>query len=177
MVTLGDQTEWQEKNLEHMRYEYDLKPDDWVFDIGSYRREFADEIIRRYGCHVECFDALDNKAAWLFDGFIEMANDYLYTSIYGDGPKKSFRCVDVARFIDKPIALMKINIEGGEYELIKYLAKKHLLKMIKNLQIQFHIVDDLFTTTNRYEYVRELLSETHTLTWRFPFVWESWTIV
>jgi cyclopropane fatty-acyl-phospholipid synthase-like methyltransferase len=70
MVTLDQNNlkTWQENNLECKRYEYDLKPTDHVLDIGSYRREFADEIIKRYGCSVECFDALDNKAAWLFDG-------------------------------------------------------------------------------------------------------------
>ena len=39
--------------------------------------------------------------------------------------------------IDK-IDLMKINIEGGEYDLLFYLIEKKLIYKIDNIQIQFH---------------------------------------
>jgi hypothetical protein len=176
MVTLNEisQKHWQENNLEHLRYEYDLKPEDTVLDIGSYRREFADEIIKRYGCKVECFDALDNRAAWIYDGELKMGGQFYYTSMYDNGELgevKTYKCVDIAKFIDKEIALMKVNIEGGEYELLKYIYERNLLRSIKNIQVQFHLIDnDEFT----YKYINCLLKQTHKLTWQYEFCWENW---
>jgi len=172
MVTLGDQTEWQEKGLEHLRYEYDLKPEDYCLDIGSYRMEWATEIIKRYGCRVECFDALDNRAAWTHDGVLRMGGAYYYTSMFDKKGEQDFKCVDIAPYI-KNVALLKLNIEGGEYQLLDYIIFKDLHKQIKNIQVQFHKVED-FDYEKRYKEIAEELSKTHRLTWRYPFVWENW---
>lgn len=175
MVTLGPALkEWQEKDMEHLRYEYDLQPDDLVLDIGSYRREFADEIIRRYGCKVECFDALDNRAAWTHNGTIKMGGQYYYTSMFDEqSPQQEFACVDIAPFLKQEIALCKINIEGMEYPLLNYIIGNTMHENIKNLQVQFHILDNHFNYPT-YEVLADTLSFTHELTWRVPFVWENW---
>ena len=34
--------------------------------------------------------------------------------------------------------LMKINIEGGEYDLLEELLDENMIKQIVNLQVQFH---------------------------------------
>jgi hypothetical protein len=168
-VTIGN---WKDFD-ESLRFKYDLKPDDLVIDIGSYRREFADKIIQMYGCKVECFDALDNRAAWKYNGKLAMGGDYLYTSIYAHNVNKEYWCVDIAPFLEKEVALVKINIEGGEYELLTYIIQKGLMKNIKNLQVQFHLVDGLDCQT-MYELLFYRLSKTHNQTWGVPFVWENW---
>lgn len=175
MVTLGPAlAEWQEKDMEHLRYEYPLKPEDTVLDIGSYRREFADEIIRRYGCKVECFDALDNRAAWTHDGTIKMGGQYYYTSLFDqDSPQREFMCVDVAPFLQKEIALCKVNIEGGEYTLVPYIIEKGLMRNVRDLQVQFHLIDGVDNEA-AYNAIAAELSKTHELTWRVLFVWENW---
>lgn len=175
MVNLGPALkEWQEKDMEHLRYEYDLKLDDLVLDIGSYRREFADEIARRYGCKVECFDALDNRAAWTFNGQLEMGGQYYYTSAYDkSGPTQKYDCVDIAPFLKKEIALLKMNIEGGEYDLLDYIYYQCSFTGIKNLQIQFHHVEGREWEIS-YAAIAHKLAYTHELTWRVPFVWENW---
>ena len=168
-IYLGDQSGFNEE----LRYQYDLKPSDLVLDIGSYRREFADKIISLYGCRVECFDALDQKAAWLYDGNLAMGGEYLYTSALADNPDREYACVDIARYLQSEVALVKMNIEGGEYALIRYIFDSYLMKNIKNLQVQFHYVDGM-NCDKLYGDLASLLSLTHKLTWRFPFVWESW---
>lgn len=174
MVSLSDSSlkYWQEKDLEHLRYEYDLKPSDYVLDLGSYRREWASEIIRRYGCKVECFDALDNKAAWVRDGKIKMGGAFYYTSAFEEA-HTAYDCVDIAPYLQSEVALCKINIEGGEYELLKYIIKKGLHKNIKNIQVQFHIVDS-FDYVAAYNEIEKDLLKTHSKTWSYPFCWESW---
>ena len=176
MVTLDKENLriWQEQDLEHLRYHsYRLNPSDTVLDIGAYRNEWGNEIKRMYGCHVEVFEAMDNKAAWLFDGRIEMGGAYYYTSMYESVKTASYKCVDIAPYIQKEIALVKINIEGAEYDLLDYIISKGLHKNVRNFQVQFHMVDGMDYET-RYKKIAESLSETHEIDWRYPFVWESW---
>lgn len=175
MVNLNEisQKKWQQDEMEYLRYDYPLKPGEKCLDIGSYRREWADEMIKRYGVQVECFDALDNKAAWIYTGKLAFGGDYLYTSIYSDKIDKEYFCVDISDYLKEEIAVCKINIEGGEYELLKYMINQDLVKNIKDLQVQFHLVDNLDCEKLYEEFHMELL-KTHTLTWRYPFCWENW---
>lgn len=174
MVKLGDQTQWHEKGLEYLRYQYDLKPEDFVLDIGSYRREFADRIKKEYGSAVYCFEALDDSAAWKYDGVLKMGGQFYYTSAFDPNNQREFKCVDIAPFIEMAdIALCKINIEGMEYELLEYIIEKNLLRNIKNLQVQFHLIDGE-DCESRYAALAEQLKKTHSLTWRYDFVWENW---
>lgn len=168
-ITLGDQSNWNED----LRYQYDLKPTDYVLDIGSYRMEFADKIRSLFRCKVECFDALDNRAAWIYDGKLAVGGNYLYTSMYSEVLNKECDCVDIANYLQREVALCKINIEGGEYELLQYIISKDLMKNIKNLQVQFHYIDGK-DCVKMYEVIKDFLSLTHRIKWRFPFVWENW---
>lgn len=165
--------QWQDENLEYLRYSYDLKPTDKVLDIGSYRREWADKIIKDFGCSVECFDALDNKAAWLFNGKIAMGGAYYYTSMFEQATTE-YWCVDIAPYLREEIALVKINIEGGEYQLIDYIIESGLMKNIKDLQVQFHFIQGA-DSEKEYNLLAKRLSFTHKPTWRYPFCWENWT--
>lgn len=174
-VTLNEKSlkEWQSKDLEHLRYEYDLKMTDKVIDIGSYRQEWADKIRDIYGCHVECFEALDNRAAWVYDGEIALGGAFYYSSEFGDGPKTTYKCVDIAPYLQEEIALVKINIEGSEYNLIKYIIDKGLIKKIDELQVQFHLIEGV-DCIMFYSLLALELSKTHELTWQYPFCWENW---
>lgn len=173
-ITLGkSQAKWISDHAEHLRYEYDLNPGDYCLDIGSYRGEWAKELIRRYDVQVECFDALDNKAAWIFDGKLAMGNDYLYTSMYADNPTKEYWCVDILKYLHRQVSICKINIEGGEYALINYMINTGGIKNIQNLQVQFHLIEGMGCVNNYIELAAKL-SLTHELTWQYPFCWENW---
>jgi hypothetical protein len=50
---------WQENALEHIRYEYDLKPESIVVDLGAYRGEWANEMHKRYGCMVVVVEPIE----------------------------------------------------------------------------------------------------------------------
>lgn len=185
-VSLNEQSQsvWQANNLEHLRYEYDLSPNDVVIDLGAYRGEWANEIRARYGCAViavEPTDAIDDypceyikKAAWLNEGKLAVGGAYYYTSAY-ESPTHEFECFDVnsllARFDD--IALVKINIEGAEYVLLDHIIQHGYHKRIRNLQVQFHqIYPEPFAAW--YSGIESRLKLTHQIQWRWPFCWESW---
>lgn len=166
--------QWQEQNLEQMRYDYDVKVGDYVLDIGSYQREWGKRFEAK-GCIVEYFDALDNRAAWTYDGEIAMGGAYYYTSMFGEGVMSKFKCVDIAPYLQKEVALCKINIEGGEVELLNYIIEKGLIGNIHNLQVQFHMVEGRDSEKD-YISIAGWLSRTHELSWRSPFCWESWKL-
>jgi hypothetical protein len=72
------------------------------------------------------------------------------------------------------IDLMKINIEGGEYDLMDHLIESGVIKKIKNVQIQFH--DFVPDAESRMRKIQNGLSKTHFTTYSYEFVWENWRL-
>ena len=69
------------------------------------------------------------------------------------------------------IDLVKINIEGAEYPLLLDLINNDMIKVFDNLQIQFHMIENYEPVYNE---IVNGLSKTHSITWRYPFIWENW---
>lgn len=201
-ISIGDQTEWQAKGLERLRYEYDLKPYDVVLDIGAFNGVFARGIAERQSkCNILAYEPtdacykigelwlddlvsnglLDNIiigrkfALWTFTGKIVLGGENFWTSIVEKYNLKEYICKDI--YIEcnglSEMALVKINIEGGEYTLLPYMISKGMLPKIKHLQVQFHHIKD-HDSEAEYEAIAAELRKTHKLSWRYPFVWESW---
>src|SRR6056297_89531 len=72
------------------------------------------------------------------------------------------------------IDLVKINIEGGEYDLLPALIDTDVIGRIARLQVQFHLFDPAFAEAR--DGIRERLSDTHDCVWCYPFVWEEWRL-
>jgi FkbM family methyltransferase len=70
------------------------------------------------------------------------------------------------------VQLMKINIEGGEYELLERLIDTGLVNIIDNIQVQFH--DILKASSERMTSIQAALAKTHIPTYQYRFVWENW---
>ncbi|MEM7514286.1 MAG: FkbM family methyltransferase [Bacteroidota bacterium] len=105
------------------------------------------------------------------------------TSLLSKEPTKwqdqSFEEVELKSFSDclahhspEGIDLIKVNIEGGEYDLLEHILEKDLASKIKFIQVQFHnFIPD---AEKRMKSIQNKLRETHELTYQYPFVWESW---
>ena len=185
-VALNEESQaiWQSQNLEHLRYEYDLNPDDVVIDLGAYRGEWANEIRARYGCcviAVEPTDGIDDypceyikKAAWLNDGKLKFGGAFYYTSAYED-PVREYDCFDINSLLSRfdEIALIKVNIEGAEYPVLDHIINHGYHERIKNLQVQFHQLDPE-PWHSWYSGIAGRLEKTHGIQWWYPFCWESW---
>jgi FkbM family methyltransferase len=181
------QAEWQKKDREHLRYEYDLSRTDLVIDIGAYRGEWAEEIYSRYGCKLILIEPgpwiagceygqVINMAASGHDGTEKFGGAYYYTSAHEE-PTHEYRCFDINTLLERydEIALCKINIEGAEYGLLDHIIKARLHERIRNLQIQFHEIDgEPYQTW--YNDIESDLVQSHKLTFRFPFCWENWCL-
>jgi FkbM family methyltransferase len=179
------QAKWNADDAEHLRYEYNLKPDDVVFDIGSYRGEWSAEIYKRYGCRIigidptphntfQHFERFINEAASDYAGRMSFGGAYYYSSAY-ENPVETYPCFDlnVVLFEYPEIALIKLNVEGAEYDLLRDMILAGLHLRVKRLQVQFHEVEGI-DWKNKYNVIAGNLAKTHSLTFRFPFCWESW---
>ncbi len=71
------------------------------------------------------------------------------------------------------IDLLKVNIEGGEYDVLPALIEGGFLPRINHLQIQFHTTGDY--EANR-DAIRAALETAHDERWCYRFVWESWSL-
>jgi FkbM family methyltransferase len=72
----------------------------------------------------------------------------------------------------RAIDLMKINIEGAEYDLLEHLLETGAAGMIGNIQVQFH--DFVPDADRRMRAIQSGLARTHDLTYQSLFVWENW---
>lgn len=185
-----------------LRVEYNLNPNSVVFDCGGYKGDWASEIFARYQSKVHIFEPFPEFAKQIKHRFKQ--NDSIFANSFGLGAKNSNQFVvnnenstslfgnsalqgeSVQIYIKNVkdylvendidyVDLIKINIEGAEYELLDYLLKENIIGVFRNLQIQFHK-----QYSNDHEIravdIRERLSNTHNLTWSYSFVWENWEI-
>jgi len=189
---------------EAMRLDYPLAEDALVIDAGGYIGDFAAEIFCRFGCRIDVFEPITAYADKIKERFMyndrvqvmdaglgALAREEnihitgLGSSVF-DAPDNAatqtmekIRLVSVVDYLHSKaypkVDLMKINIEGGEYELLDALLDTpELIKNIGYFQIQFH--EFVPNARARRENIRQRLSETHQLMWDFPFIWESWEL-
>jgi len=183
--------EWSEE----LRYDYLLTKDSVVFDVGGFDGTWAYNIHSKYGCKIYVFEPVKEFYDNIKDKFNDQSNVSVFnfglgtenktlsigvigmsTSVLNKGENKVviIDTLDViAEF--KKINLLKMNIEGAEYDLLDYIIEHGLQTKLENIQIQFHSnVEDY---ENRRNKIREELSKTHHLTYDFPVgLHENWEI-
>jgi len=194
-------TEWQSGGLDRLRYQYDNLPSDPIFfDLGAFSGGWSKAMINRYGgtsylfeiapstftslskkfgCdeHYKLFNfGLSDKT---YDMNVDATNfDDAFSVCDGAGEGDVLlKFEDFNGFVDKydidKIDVMKINIEGGEYDLLESIED---FSFIGNVQIQFHNYESISDCAERRERIRNVLSKTHKPTYDYYFVWENWEI-
>lgn len=183
------------KGEEKYRFVYDLNQNSVVYDVGGYMGEWAEPIIDRFDCYLEIFEPVKQFLDILETKFKARPKINIYpyglagktgtakinvdleaSSLFKhDAEAETIRLERVSKQIrhDK-IDLIKINIEGGEFDLLEDLIKTGNINRFVNLQLQFHVF-----APKAYERRKKLqaeLSKTHELTFNYRFVWENWRI-
>jgi FkbM family methyltransferase len=171
-----------------------------VFDVGAYVGDWAATIAEKYGPQIYCFevdpDLCKSIAARFesqpkiqcFDYGLGNRNANLLlnrngwgSTFYADGAPEKRETVDAAirdvvEVMDelkiRQIDWMKVNIEGGEYDLLERMIEADRLRDVVCLSVQFHEWLDGAWTRRRG--IRKALRKTHQLRWDYPFIWEQW---
>jgi FkbM family methyltransferase len=71
------------------------------------------------------------------------------------------------------VDFVKINIEGGEYDLLERLIETGYIRRCRSLLVQFH--EWMPGAYARRRRIHRALRRTHRLDWSDYFVWESWS--
>lgn len=182
-----------------LRLNYPLNENSVVFDVGGYEGKFADEIFNKYKCTIYVFEPVNKFYQSICERFknnpkikvfnfglsdkdaemiISVSDDAssIHTNSYN---KENIILKSINSFIANNnilhIDLMKINIEGGEFQVLPALIDSNFVANIENLQIQFH--NFIPNSVEMRENIRKELSKTHQLTYDYYFVWENWKLV
>jgi len=184
-----------------LRVDYDLNKDSVVFDLGGYEGDWAAEISARYGSHIFVFEPVPEYVERIEKRFKRNSNVQVFSyglgaenmtqtiSLAEEGsslfkspnvsigskeiPIRIKRAADVLpELLRGDIDLMKINIEGGEYDLIEHLIQTGLVSRIANIQVQFH--GFVPYAESRRKKIQTELAKTHSQTYEYKFVWENW---
>ena len=186
---------------ETLRLNYPLSEDSVIFDVGGYKGDFAAAIINKYNCKVHTFEPIPEFYQIIENKFSN--NSKLISHRFGlsnNTKKQKIGLLDngssiysiqgynvieiqlksVTEFIFEQkiekVDLIKINIEGGEYDLLEGLINANIITNFTNIQVQFHdfvIVD----AKERMHRIQEALAATHMLTYQYEFVWENWQLI
>jgi FkbM family methyltransferase len=188
---------------ETLRLDYPLTPDSYVLDIGGFKGNFAEQISNKFKCTIHIFEPMVKYAAhiahrckdnnkvfvhpvgvggksediiiYIPDGADEATMHPGNSNIAGKEEIKVIDIVDVFKDLEiDHFDLMKLNIEGAEFDLLDRLIAKKLHKKVTDIQIQFHKIDE--NSEERRSKLQKKLSKTHECTYDYEFVWENWKL-
>lgn len=177
----------------------DMQPSDVVFDVGGHVGSWTGIMTGLYDCrsfvfepnphlYQHCKSTFDhNKNVEVFDcGLGSESVQTLYlrqddassSTFLNDGTPHQFSVVNFDQFCNQhnvsKIKVIKINIEGGEYDLLPVMLAGNYMKNIEYILVQFH--DFMYDCHNRRDHIQQSLSVTHELIFNYNYVWELWKI-
>lgn len=183
-----------------LRLDYDLDESSIVLDVGGYEGDFAAEIFKRYGSTVHIFEPVPSFHALCLSRFAD--NPKVISHCFGLSDKAGSFPISVSEngssFVNRSnehetlvaelrsivdtlaelnlqkIDLLKINIEGGEYEILPACIDAKLMQRIRHIQVQFH--NFVENADVKRDAIRSRLAESHNEDWCYEYIWEGWSI-
>ena len=190
----SDSSEWYRVDGDNTyRVNYKLNENSIVVDLGARHGHWSDIIRYKYNPKIYCFEVVKEFCEELllknYNTFCLAVSDKYgkislgvldsEASIFYKNSSFEVDCIPATNIFklikQENIDLIKINVEGAEYPILKNLIDSCYITKIKNLQIQFHLFDGI--DNGEYNSLIKELSKTHKLSWRFPFVWENWELI
>lgn len=188
----------QTKGDQALRLNYSLSDKSIIFDLGGYEGQWASDIFSKYLSLIYVFEPVPSYAKNIKERFMKNnkirvnnfglsdANKVINLYLAEDGTSEFIKSGQIIKgklrdfmaFVKKEriksIDLMKINIEGGEYDLLEYIISSRFVSNIKNIQIQFH--NCVPNAKNRMKNIQLKLAKTHKPTYQYEFLWENWQL-
>ena len=174
-----------------------LNSESVVIDGGGYEGEFIDNVLINFGSEVESYEPLEKEFNNLNNKYInndkvkiynfaifskntdlylnqEGISSYIVKDKHGKNTIK-IKAIDIVEIINKKkkIDLLKLNVEGAEYDILNRIIKTNNLNNIKSFLIQYHK-----SIKNSVELRTEIRSEfkknNFIEVFNYEFVWEYW---
>lgn len=182
-------------------YRADLDDGSTVLDVGSFEGETVDRFSALYDCRIHAFEPHPGILPRLVDRFASNPKVTVHPVGLGDsdaelslqlsGPGSTmYETVgdvdgtsqvtirDAVAMIDdlglSRVDLLKLNIEGAEFDLLDRLIDRGRIGQVRYLLVQFHEWHP--RAYYRRWKIRRALGKTHDEVWCFPWVWEMWCL-
>lgn len=189
---------WFENDGDNQEWIYhDLDSRSIVYDVGGYKGRFTSDIYTMYQCQqIHVFEPVKKYSKELKKRFNRNKNIIIHSfglsdknylqnisnnkdcsSLYLKGKEyEKIKLVKISDFLTKNkinnVDLLKLNVEGSEFDILENLIHSGKIKIFKNIQVQFH---DFVPNAKKHMLdIERKLSKTHRLTYRYEFVWENW---
>jgi FkbM family methyltransferase len=190
---------WRDGGNE-LLYDLPVTTGSLVIDAGGYKGEWSSGMISRYGCKCVVYEPVPAFAEHCTNFFKNNKLVQIYKAALGGADRKTtfnlldngtseyrggdeaqhieVNVVDVARiFADLEVtrvACCKLNIEGGEYEVLERILETDNIALCDSLLIQFHRQPEGYEA--RYKNIVAVLHKTHIQSWSYEMVWEKWVL-
>lgn len=194
--------EWikNDRKLDY-RHRYPLPKNAIIFDFGGYKGDWTARMLKLYPeSKVYVFEVIPEYVSILKKRFNsddrvviydfglgkgesilkftieELASSTFRTDKTSNGKLIEAPVHDAVDFIEKNnfqhIDLVKMNIEGGEFDLLQRWIDGGVIHRFKDLQIQFHNYG-AWSVEYRNK-LRTQLAQTHQLTYDYAWTFENW---
>ena len=183
-----------------LRLDYKLDSSSIVFDVGGYIGDYAEDVYKKFGCQIFVFEpvpsffnqcverfsgnplvtclnyGLSSKSGWFEIILNNNQSSFNKADLTGIKQKAEVRSISevVSELGIEKIDLIKINIEGGEFDLLPAIIDSGLISRITYIQVQFHNFDP--NAIEARSKIRQALEKTHREMWNYEFLWESWEL-
>ena len=191
----------KQDKIKDFRHNYSLKNKPIIFDCGAYKGEWTNKMYEKYK-HLDpnfyCFEVVEEFVCILKNKFTHNTNVKIFpyglglgnhsitfevsdiatsTFSFNDNSKlKEGKIIDFMEFVCQnsisEIDLLKMNIEGGEYELLENIILSNFVENCVNIQIQFHNYGQW--CVDKRDKIKVELAKTHKLTYDFDWTFENW---
>lgn len=195
---LGPHGDFYRNGGNQLLYDVPVSTGSLVIDAGGYEGEWTAKMLVRYGCRSEVFEPVPAYADSCNRLFCKNALVRVHAAALGGSSRITKFClsangtsefnateftdnvettvIDVHKVFDQlgvvPVMCLKLNIEGGEYEVLERLLDTNQISRCKSLLIQFH--RQPVGWEQRRKDIQAHLQATHFLQWCYPMVWEKW---
>ncbi len=170
-----------------------------VLDAGAYKGEFADEILKKFGSNLILYEPLETEFNYLekkyqYNSKVELHNlaisntdNYKFISLENNNSSLSdveinnsikIKCKNIINIFDKEksIDLIKMNIEGSEYEILNEIINKNYLTKCKYYLIQFHHKNNINLMKNKKIIENKFSEMNFKKIFNYNYVWEVWEL-
>lgn len=182
------------------RYAYPFDHESVVMDVGAFHGEFARAMWDRYKCKVYAFEpiarfndiarkrvmgcagvqlSLYGVAGSTREEFWKIKGDMTGAFNQENDEQERVILINVVKLLETlplppMIDLLKLNVEGMEYEILQTLIESGAVKRFRHIQVQPHSI--VPNAEKHWQAVHLGLLKTHDLAYHKDFVWSGYTL-
>jgi FkbM family methyltransferase len=164
--------------------------------LGGYKGDSTFTIYNKFNCNVLVYEPIDEYANEIFKQIspkskiilerlaVSADDEGVVLHVGGESTSKFLQSGQIVNVKSRDISLivqelekvdlLEMNIEGGEYDVLKRLISAGDINKISTILVQFHNFE--LTSELERSKIRNSLTSTHDNIFTFDWVWERWDI-